>query len=77
MDKRTALNQIGDMQQDKQAYADYNTKWGTYYVEPHENGEAHYEFSKKEMKLQEEDLPFNDGHIARIFDDDSNIIWEA
>ena len=75
MDKRTALNQIGEVQ--KQAYVDYNTRWGTYYVQPHKNGKTHYEFSTGEMKLQEEDLPFDDDHIARILNDDSNIIWEA
>ena len=77
MEKIAAVKQIGEMDQEKETYSEYNTNWGTYYIEPHVRGEIHYEFSKKEMKQQEEDLPFDDEHIVRILDDDSNIIWEA
>lgn len=77
MEKIVDRERIGEMDKGRGTYPEYNTNWGTYYIVPHVNGAIHYEFSEEEMKQQEEDLPFDDEHIVRILDDDSNIIWES
>lgn len=78
MNKNEALEKVGDTRGN--AFLDFNTRYGSFWKEPRENGYVDYEFSEEEQAAADEingaeDLPWDDEHIVRVWDDDGNILF--